>query len=79
MQLPAAGCYTYREMPCVREKTKAAAVAAWCTAAIFLLAGSASSAQESATPRISADQLVRETVANEIAANNNPAVKHMFH
>ena len=34
--------------------------------------------QEPATPRISAAELVRQTVANEIAANNNPAIKHMF-
>lgn len=65
-------------MPCVPKKIRAAAVAAWCTGAVFLLAGSVSPAQGPAIPQISADELVRETVANEIAANNNPAVKHMF-
>jgi hypothetical protein len=65
-------------MPWAKLKTKAATAGAWRTAAVLLLAGSVSSAQEPATPRISANELVRETVANEVAANNNPAVKHMF-
>lgn len=78
MQPPCPGCYTYREMACAKLKAKAATVAAWCTAAALLLAVSVGSAQEPAAPKVSADELVRETVANEIAANNNPAVKHMF-
>jgi hypothetical protein len=65
-------------MPWANFKTEAGMAAAWCTAAGLLLAGSVSLAQEPATPQISADELVRETVANEIAANNNSAVKHMF-
>lgn len=69
-----------------KEKRTAAAVARWCEAAVLLFAASLSCAQagaqasgpESITPQISADELVRETVANEIAANNNSAIKHMF-
>lgn len=68
------------------EKRAPDAVARSCGAALLLLAAILSwtpawaqaSGQEPATPQISADELVRETVANEIAANNNPAIKHMF-
>ena len=42
------------------------------------LAASLCWAQEPAPPQISADELVRQTVANEIAANRDSAVKHMF-
>lgn len=42
------------------------------------LAASLCWAQKPAPPQISADDLVRQTVANEIAANNDSAVKHMF-
>ncbi|MGB8060472.1 MAG: hypothetical protein WCF26_01065 [Candidatus Sulfotelmatobacter sp.] len=60
----------------------AAAVAGWCGAAVVLFAVSLSwtqaGAQESTTAQISPAELVRETVANEVAANNNPAIKHMF-
>jgi hypothetical protein len=61
-----------------RKKTRTATVAGWCGAAILLLAGSLCWAQEQTTPQISADELVRQTVAHEIADNNNPAIKHMF-
>jgi len=53
-------------------------VAGWFGAAVALFAASLSWAQESITPQISPAELVRETVANEVAANNGPAVKHMF-
>src|SRR6478736_1546038 len=36
------------------------------------------SAQESTRPDISANELVRLTVANEVAADNHPEVLHMF-
>ena len=48
-------------------------------AASLLLAGArVLSAQETKPPEISADGLVRQTVANEVAAANNTVVKHMF-
>lgn len=50
----------------------------WYSAAVLLVFASLCWAQEPGTPQISADELVRQTVANEIAANDNPAVKHMF-
>jgi hypothetical protein len=61
-----------------RKKTRTATIAGWCGAAIWLFAGSLCWAQEQTTPQISADELVRQTVAHEIADNNNPAIKHMF-
>lgn len=81
MQPSISGCYTNKQMACVKEKQTAAA--GWC-AAVLLLAATlvwtqpCARAQGPATQRISPDELVRETVANEIAANNNPASKHMF-
>ena len=62
-----------------KETLTAVKIANWFAATILFVAASLCSAQEAGTPQISADDLVRETVANEIAANNNPAVKHMFH
>src|SRR5579862_883825 len=62
-------------MPRAKEKP---IVAVMCAAAVLFLAATHCRAQEPAPPQISADELVRQTVANEIAANNNPAVKHMF-
>ena len=81
MQPSFAGCYTNQQMACAKQKQTAAP--GWC-AAVLLLAATlvwtqpCARAQEPAAPLISPDELVRETVANEIAANNNPAVKHMF-
>src|SRR5579862_6102868 len=60
------------------EKTRTATVAGWCSAAVLLLAGSLCWAQGQTAPQISADELVRQTVAHEIATNNNSAIKHMF-
>jgi len=37
------------------------------------------SAQDSKTPEMSPDELVRATVANEVAAANHPNALHMFH
>ena len=60
-------------------KSTAAKAANWFAVAILFVAAGFCRAQEAATPPISADELVRETVANEIAANNNnAAAKHMF-
>jgi len=47
-------------------------------AGFTLLAVLAATAQTSKPPDIPADELVRATVANEIAAANGPAVNHMF-
>lgn len=79
-------CYTNQQMAFAKERRIAAAVAGRYCAAVVLFAASLSwmqawaqaGAQESITPQISAAELVRETVANEVAANNTPAVKHMF-
>ena len=50
---------------------------AW--AALVLIGGpSAIAAQEPMAPEMSADELVRAAVANEVAAANNSSVKHMF-
>ncbi|HUA15544.1 MAG TPA: hypothetical protein VMG31_09610 [Verrucomicrobiae bacterium] len=43
----------------------------------FLLAPAAR-AQDNKPPEIPPDELVRQAVANEVAANNNTAIKHMF-
>jgi len=72
------GCYTNKPMARAKERRIAATVAGWCGAALVLFAASLSWAQESITPQISPAELVRETVANEVAANDNSAVKHMF-
>ena len=45
---------------------------------VLVLAAPWSSGQESSTPQISAGDLVRETVAREVAAANATDVKHMF-
>ena len=45
---------------------------------VAILLSMQAAAQEPVKPQISAAELVRQTVANEIAANNNPAVKHLF-
>jgi hypothetical protein len=65
-------------MGCAKEKRIVAAMAVWCGAAVVLLAGSFLWAQEPVTPQISPAELVRATVANEIAAANNTPVRHMF-
>jgi len=65
-------------MAFAKERRIAAAAAGWYCAAVVLFAASLSWAQESITPQISPAELVRETVANEVAANNNTAIKHMF-
>lgn len=61
-----------------QETSTPAKIAKWFAVAILFVAAGFCPAQQPATPPISADELVRETVAHEIAANNNPAVKHMF-
>lgn len=45
---------------------------------IVAVAGRGAQAQESKTPEVSADELVRATVANEVAASNHPNPLHMF-
>lgn len=52
----------------------------WALAAILALCVAATeiSAQESKTPEISPGELVRITVANEVAAANHPELHHMF-
>lgn len=55
--------------------------AAWLTiAAIAFLsaASAATAAQEASVPELSAGDLVRLTVANEVAAANHPEIHHMF-
>lgn len=86
MQPSFPGCYTTSQMLRAKEKRTVAMLAGWCCAAVLLAASSLLCAQaeaqeppqEPGKPQISADELVRETVANEVAANNNSAVKHMF-
>jgi hypothetical protein len=86
MQPSPAGCYTNKQMAFAKDRRVAAAAAGWYGVAVVILAASLSSApawtqappQDATTPRISPAELVRETVANEVAANNNSAVKHMF-
>ena len=50
----------------------------WCGPTVILLAARLCWPQEPIAPQIPAAELVRQTVANEIAANNEPATKHMF-
>lgn len=49
-----------------------------CGATVILLAARLGCAQEPSPPQVPAAELVRQTVANEIAANNDSAIKHMF-
>jgi hypothetical protein len=53
----------------------------WALAMVVALtaATAAISAQESTTPQLSPAELVRLTVANEMAAANHPETHHMFH
>jgi hypothetical protein len=51
--------------------------AAWTAITIFI-AGVSLSAQQAEKPAVSADELVRETVQNEMAASDHTALKHMF-
>jgi hypothetical protein len=79
MQPSFPGCYTNKQMVRAKEKRIAATVAGWCGAAVMVFAVSLLWAQEPVKPQIPPADLVRETVANEIAAaNSNPAIKHMF-
>jgi hypothetical protein len=55
----------------------ACALLAW-AGATTALAAQESSAQETKTPELSPGELVRLTVANEIAADNHPEILHMF-
>ena len=49
-----------------------------CSSLLLILFAAATLAQETNQPRVSADELVRQTVAHEVAAANAPGVKHMF-
>jgi hypothetical protein len=51
--------------------------AAWTAITIFIV-GVSLSAQQAEKPAVSADELVRETVQNEMAASDHTALKHMF-
>lgn len=51
--------------------------AAWTAITIFIV-GVSLSAQQAEKPAVSADELVRETVQNEMAASDRTALKHMF-
>lgn len=48
----------------------------WCVA--ILVTAAVAQSQEAKSPQISADDLVRETVAQEIAASKDTSIKHMF-
>lgn len=48
----------------------------WCAA--LLLVNASLKAQEEKSPQISADELVRQTVAQEVAAAGKPGIMHMF-
>ena len=86
MQPSFPGCYTNQQMLRAKEKRTTAALVGCRGAAVLLVAvcflwsqaGAQEPAQQPATPKISAAELVRETVANEIAANNHPAIKYLF-
>lgn len=49
-----------------------------CSSLLLILFAAATLAQEENQPRFSADELVRQTVAHEVAAANASGVKHMF-
>ncbi len=70
-------CYTNRRMNCPESSR----LATWPTmAAIVVLAAAstATAAQEASVPQMSAADLVRLTVNNEVAAANHPEIHHMF-
>jgi hypothetical protein len=50
----------------------------WCATATLLVAAVTLRAQEAKPPEILPAQLVREAVANEVAAANDSAAKHFF-
>ena len=84
-RLPAAtqatDCYTNRSMRCVNQTRKITAPklrAGFVLTAVLSLAIPAIGAQESTVPATPAGELVRLTVANEVAAANHPDVHHMF-
>jgi hypothetical protein len=58
-------------------ETRSAAGRRLCFAALLATA-SMLQGQDSKTPQVSADDLVRETVAREVAAANDGTIKHMF-
>jgi hypothetical protein len=86
MQPSFPGCYTNKQMAFAKERRRTATAAGWRGVAVVLFAASLwrvqawaqAPPQDAGKPQISPAELVRETVANEIAANNNPVVKHMF-
>jgi hypothetical protein len=71
-------CYTnVRMRPFGERHTPVRRGAAWAAITVFSL-GLRISAQQAGKPVVSAEELVRQTVQNEMAASDHPALKHMF-
>lgn len=51
----------------------------WCAAFLFAIAGLQAQTQEDKSSQVPAGDLVRQTVAQEVAASKRTDVKHMFH
>jgi hypothetical protein len=83
---PHADCYTNHEMASAVTETKTMRpgmdlprASAWLAVlAALLTATAALPAQETKAPELSPCDLVRATVANEVAADNHPEILHMF-
>lgn len=75
-QLFAPACYTKRKVLLRNASRAQACLPFWCV--VLLVTSAVAQAPESKLPQIPADDLVRETVAQEMAAANDASIKHMF-
>jgi hypothetical protein len=71
-------CYTNRGMDFTTQTSNRSTLSRLCAALALLAACSPGLAQTPTPPAIPPSELVRLAVANEVAAANNTAVKHMF-
>lgn len=69
-------CYTKRKVFLRSANRVQACLPFWCVA--LLVTAAIAQSTEVKLPQVSADDLVRETVAQEIAAANDESIKHMF-
>ena len=60
------------------EHSRPRCLAACVVLALMAVATAAPAAQDTSPPQVPAGELVRATVANEVAAANGPSVRHMF-
>lgn len=74
----ASDCYTNLGMHCARQNRVEERLAGLCAIVALVGAATTLSAQLSKAPEMPPGDLVRAAVANEVAAANNTAVKHMF-